>query len=53
MENLDNLEKKTGLPIGFKLPIAEMDDIYGNTIRFEEQFKKFEGILIDFFRGAF
>ena len=45
-------ELPKGLPLGSKIPIKEVIDIENNTLNFNEILKSQNGILIDFFRGA-
>jgi hypothetical protein len=49
-ENVTKSNK--GLSIGSNAPIIDTKDIYNNEIALNILFKRFKGILIDFFRGA-
>ena len=40
-----------GLPIGSIAPSFDINDIEGNKINLSSLLKKFNGVLIDFFRG--
>jgi len=49
-EHISNSKK--GLSLGVKAPIVETKDIYNNNINSINLLQKYNGILIDFFRGA-
>lgn len=44
---------KKGIPTGIKAPLFEIRDIYKNQVDLKRFFDEYDGILIDFFRGAF
>jgi len=48
------LEKdlKKGLPLGTKAPPLNIKDIKGDIVNLNDALKKYDGILIEFFRGA-
>jgi peroxiredoxin len=48
-EELENRPK--GLAIGMKAPNFETKDVDNNDINLSEMLKKFDGVMIDFFRG--
>ena len=41
-----------GLPIGSKAPVIETQDIDGNDANLTSLLDKYQGVLIDFFRGG-
>ena len=49
-EHISNSKK--GIPLGVKAPTVETKDIYNNNINLTNFLQKYNGILIDFFRGA-
>lgn len=49
----EELDSEKGLDIGTNAPIIDTNDILGNKINTREILKEYNGILIDFFRGAF
>ncbi|MFO7796719.1 MAG: hypothetical protein ACQERB_03955 [Promethearchaeati archaeon] len=53
MSVIDNNNSERGIPVGSKSPIEALIDINNRTLEFKEVLKTTEGILIDFFRGAF
>ena len=44
--------KKHGLSVGTVAPFIKSKDINGNSINSNELLQEYDGILIDFFRGA-
>jgi len=49
-EHISNLKK--GISLGVNAPMIETRDIYNNPINLANLLQKYNGILIDFFRGA-
>ncbi len=49
-EHISN--EKKGLSLGVNAPIIETRDIYNSDINLTNLLQKYNGILIDFFRGA-
>jgi len=43
--------RPSGLPAGSIAPIFDTKDIYGKEMNLENLLEKFDGVLIDFFRG--
>lgn len=41
-----------GLPLGSKAPMIETEDIDGNDVNLTSLLNKYQGVLIDFFRGG-
>lgn len=41
-----------GLPIGTKAPMIDTEDIDGDSINLTELLKKYNGVLLDLFRGS-
>lgn len=49
-EHISNSKK--GIPLGVTAPAVEIKDIYNNNINLSNLLQKYNGVLIDFFRGA-
>ena len=43
--------RPSGLSVGSKAPMIDTQDIYGNSINLDSILEKYDGVLIDFFRG--
>jgi len=41
-----------GLPLGIKAPMIDTEDIDGDHLNLADLLKKYEGVLLDFFRGS-
>jgi hypothetical protein len=41
-----------GLTLGIKAPMIDAEDIDGNSINLTELLKKYNGVLLDLFRGS-
>ncbi|TXT58125.1 MAG: hypothetical protein BAJALOKI1v1_1740003 [Promethearchaeota archaeon] len=53
MTSVNESDNKKGLLIGSKIPLDEFREVFGETIRVSDLLTNYDGILIDFFRGAF
>ena len=40
-----------GLPMNSTAPIFDTKDVYGNKMNLESLLEKYNGVMIDFFRG--
>jgi len=49
----NNLKESIGLENGGIAPNIDAKDIYGKIINLRDLLENYNGILIDFFRGAF
>lgn len=49
--NAEEPPRPEGLNIMTKAPLIDTVDIYDNLINLNDLLKKFNGVLIDFFRG--
>ena len=43
--------RPSGLATGYKAPLFDTKDIYGNEISLKKLLEVYNGVLIDFFRG--
>jgi len=49
--NVKETPRPKGLDLQIKAPLIDTINIYGNPINLNDLLKKFNGVLIDFFRG--
>ena len=52
MTEENNSDPIEGLPIGGQAPQIETRDIYDNDVNLRKLLRDYNGVLIDFFRGA-
>ena len=45
------VDKDKGLTIGSKAPIIDMKDVFDNDIKLDDLLEKYDGVMIEFWRG--